>query len=158
GVISDVSRRGQEALSQQAMSFLRESYRTELDSGSEILGSHEFLERFPAFSPFSLSAISDNLGAKKVGGGTYCIKLKIEGKSFLVLNAFYPFMLEYFTKEDRSIVVFEGDSKTAWSTLRQEMVGVTNPTKAVDGSIRRTLLERRKEFGLSEVNQGVNGI
>ncbi|MBW4635407.1 MAG: nucleoside-diphosphate kinase [Iphinoe sp. HA4291-MV1] len=158
GIINDISRRGYDAISEKAKKVLSEIYKSELSLQVEILGGHQFLERFPAVSPFALSIIADNIGIKKIAGGTYCLRLQIDGKLFLVLNPFHPFQLEFFTTEGHSILVMEGRSETGWSDLRQQLVGVTNPVSAQAGSIRRTLFERREELRLFDINQRTNGI
>jgi hypothetical protein len=158
GVINAISRRGIDAISATARRVLEEAFSSDIQAGAEVLGGHQFRDRFPSFSPLALATISDNVGVKKLAGGTYCLRLKMQGKIYLILNAFHPFQLEYFTAEGKAIFVLEGRSATPWADLRQRLVGATDPAKAAEGSVRRTLLDRRAQLGLREVSSGVNGI
>jgi len=158
GVINNISRHGFDAISATAREVLQKDFGSDLASGAEVLGGHQFLERFPAFSPFALATIADNLGSKKLAGGTYCLRLKVEGQIFLILNAFHPFQLEHFTAQGKVIVILETRSKTSWAILRQQLVGATIPANAAEGSIRRTLLNRHEELHMPDVSPGNNGV
>lgn len=158
GVINAISRSGVDAISEGAKKTLNEKFGKELSEGAEVLGGHQFIERFPQFTPFALSTMSDNMSVNKLAGGTYAISVKISGKTYLLLNAFHPFQLEYFTAPSKVIVVLECFSNTAWATLRDNVTGVTDPTAAVAGSIRRTLLDRKGELNIADVNRANNGV
>ncbi|MGH8614544.1 MAG: hypothetical protein ACREYF_21600 [Gammaproteobacteria bacterium] len=158
GVINKISKHGDHAISEKARTILKNKFCHEIDSGAEILGGHQFLARFPAFSAFTLSTLSDNVGVTKLGPGTYCLRVTVGGEVFLVLNAFHPQQLENFTTGNKVIVVMEGYSFTPWADLRHKMIGATNPAFAFQGSIRHSLLSRSEEFCLSNVSQSANGI
>lgn len=158
GVINDISKRGTAALSSDSRAALDKIFKNDLESGMEILGGHQVISRFPFFSPQALSTLSDNMGTKKLASGTYCLKVRIDGKPFLVLNPFHPFQLEYFTAPGRLLVILEGESDLHWRDIRQQMIGATNPTEASSSSIRRQLLDRASELGIREISQGSNGI
>lgn len=158
GVINRISKEGRAALSDDAVSVLEREYGEELSGGATVLGGHQFLERFPSFSPFALNVLSDNQGTRKLAGGTYCIKVSVSGSTFLILNPFHPFQLEHFTAPGRAIVIFEVLTNTPWRDLRQRLIGATNPQKAEAGSIRRELLENKQALGIAEVSQGSNGV
>jgi hypothetical protein len=158
GVINEISRRGISAISDDAKIALQRIFESELKAGAVVLGGHQFLEKVPAFSAFALSTVSDNIGSKKLAGGTYCLPLRVSGETLLVLNGFHPYQLEHFTSPGKAIVVMECSAKTSWANLRQQLIGATNPTNAAQGSIRRILLEKIRELGMEDVNQGANGI
>ncbi|MGH8593125.1 MAG: hypothetical protein ACREV3_04525 [Gammaproteobacteria bacterium] len=158
GVINKISKHGDHAISEQARTILKSKFCDEIEAGAEILGGHQFLARFPAFSAFALSTLSDNLEVTKLGAGTYCLRVTVAGEVFLVLNAFHPHQLENFTTGNKVIVVMEGFSFTPWADLRRKMIGATNPAFAFQASIRQSLLSRREEFCLSNVSQSANGI
>ncbi len=158
GVINKISRHGLHAISAKARKTLKQEYGEDIESRAQIMGGHQFIARFPKFSAFALATLSDNIGVKKLGSGTYCVKVQVGGQPFVVLNAFHPFQLEHFTTGDKAIVVLEGRSKTAWSDLRREMLGATNPAYAFQGSIRQTFHSRAEEWGLVNVSQSANGI
>jgi Nucleoside diphosphate kinase len=158
GIINSISRRGPDAISVDAREALEKTFESDLHSGGKILGGHQFLERYPQFSPLVLSTISDNIGPKKLASGTYCLRLVLNDKILLILNAFHPYQLEKFTKRGTAIVILEAVSSTAWRIVRQQLVGATDPFKAAEGSLRHTFLKQRNEFGLSAVNLSNNGI
>lgn len=158
GVINRVSRYGIEALSSEAKNTLENVFAGDVHSEVEILGGHQFLERYPVFSAQELGAISDTLSPKKLAAGTYCIRFEWSGKVFLLLNSFHPFQLEKYTAKGKSIIVFEGRSHTPWRVLRQQLLGATDPNRAAEGSIRRSLLQQQRDLGLAEVNMSNNGL
>ena len=63
---------------------------------------------------------------------------------------------------DASIYCFEVEwpsPKLSWKDFRGKLLGPTDPAKAPDGSLRKEILTRYKELGLtSEPNQGDNGV
>lgn len=158
GVINKISKHGDHAISVKAKQTLDKEFANDLESGAEVLGGHQFLARFSAFSAFALAVLSDNMGVQKLAGGTYCLRIQINGEIFLILNAFHPYQLENFTTGNKAIVVMEGRSNSDWVDLRRKMLGATNPVYAFQGSIRQTLLNQRERFGLTNVSQSANGI
>lgn len=158
GVINKISRLGEEALSHDALTLLRKTYEDELAKGAVVIGGDQFLAQFESFSPWTLNVLTDNLGTKKLGGGTYCTRINVDGRVFLVLNPFHPYQLEYFTEPGKAIVIFEGLSNTRWETLRKQLTGATNPFQAEAGSIRRALLDQKQSLGVGDIDQGRNGV
>ncbi len=156
GVINRISRTGATAISPDAFELLEKGYSSEIANGAEILGGHQFLERFPEISAAALSVLTDNIGTKKLGGGTYCLSLNVFGQTFLILNPFHPFQLAHYTSPESVIVVLDCRSATPWKYLRHQVAGSTNPLNAANGSIRKILLQRKVELGLKEVSQGLN--
>ncbi|MDO8604878.1 MAG: hypothetical protein Q7K40_05815 [bacterium] len=155
GVINQISRLGIAALSDDAKKRLAEQ------SGGEerlVFGGHQFLERFSDFSPFALNVLSDSVGTKKLGGGTYYIPARVGGEHMTLLNPFHPHQLCHFTTPNRAIIVLECLTDTSWKDIRQDLIGATNPSVASVGSIRQILLQRQQELGMAEVSQGVNGV
>ena len=155
GVINRVSRLGEGALSQPTRKRLVAECK-----GVEhrILGAHQFLEEFPDVSAFALNVIADSLGTRKIASGKYFILVEVAGEPIAVLNPFHPYQLMHFTPPGRTIVVFECWSDTGWEVLRQEMTGATDPSRAMAGSIRKTLLDRKRQFGLRDVRTATNGV
>jgi hypothetical protein len=155
GVINRVSNLGEGALSQPTRKKLvAECGGAELP----IFGGHQFLEEYPEISAFALNVLADSLGSKKIAGGKYFITPVVGGKRIVVLNPFHPAQLLHFTPPGRTIVVFECWSNRGWDEIRQQMTGSTDPARAEVGSIRRTLLDQKRKFGLSEVGMGTNGV
>lgn len=158
GILNKVSKKGAAVISFNVRQRIMERYADDLNKGAEILGAHEFLERFPSISAFDLRTRGDIAGAIKLEHGTHCARVEVDGRIFLVLNPFHPYQLEYYTHSGRAIVVFECCSHGSWMFLRKELAGATNPAEAAEGSIRRSLLDNRKKLQLVAFGQGYNGI
>jgi len=104
-------------------------------------------------------------GAKvvKFGGGFYCGHVTVEDKAPLyVFNAFFMTMRSKFVGEGVSIHTYEvqWDSETlSWGSFRGELLGPTDPNDGPEGSIRKTILDKYEELGLTSVpNKGDNGV
>ena len=161
GVLNNISRQGMNALSDSAKQQLHEIFESELTKGAVVLGAYEAMARFPEFSPPILNAIVDNVGFKKLAPGTYCSKWKYGEDILLLLNAFHPYQLEHFTARQRAIVVLAvrcHPQDSDWRTLRNEMLGVTDPEAAQQGSMRRIFLERHAELKIGTINRGYNAV
>ncbi|GAB4203053.1 MAG: hypothetical protein OHK0022_26830 [Roseiflexaceae bacterium] len=158
GVINSISRNGQDAISDAAKAKLQELFGEELAKGAQVKGGHQLIELYPDLTPKALDVLVSNVGSKKLAPGTYCAKVVIDGATYLLLNAFHPFQIEHFTRPGRAIIVLVVRSQTPWKTLRNEVLGATNPANAAAGSLRRTFLEQRGELGLKQVDQGNNAV
>jgi hypothetical protein len=155
GVINRVSRLGEAAVSAPT----RKKLVVECQGVEHrILGAHQFLEKFPDVSPFALNILGDTVGTKKIASGKYFIVAAVNGERIVVLNPFHPYQLLQYTPPGHTIVVFECWTDTGWQALRQEMTGATDPTRAAAGSIRKTLLDKKRHFGLREVRTATNGV
>jgi len=157
GVISLVSNQGLKAMSEGAKARFKELFAVEADE-SNVLGGMEFLRKYPFFNFHSLDCIWQNSENIKLASGTYVEKLRIDQETVYVLNAFHPKQLRHFTEPGRSIVLFHISGNRSWQIARESFAGATDPKKALEGSLRRLLMERKDEFGIPEVSQSFNGI
>jgi len=114
------------------------------------------LEKFHQFNAFSLLTLNDNLPIVRLGPGTYAIKLKIRGETFIVLNSFHPYQVVPYNSPGNAIIVFECLSECTWEDLRGKLAGPTDPTTAPQGSIRHLFLKDKDECGLKDVDRGSN--
>lgn len=158
GVINLVSERGAPALSQEAKEKLAADFPQAEAGNYQLLGGHEFLRRYPFFTPEALAVFHDNLENHKLAPGTHCVKAVVRGTQVLLFNGFHPEQLLYFTTPGTVILALIVRSKLGWKSIRQELAGATNPARAAAGSIRGALYERRQELGLAEVSSGRNGV
>jgi hypothetical protein len=158
GVINAISKQGESALTENARANLHTLFAEDLENGALIMGGHQFLQAQTEFTPLTLCTLSDNLGTTKLGGGSYCMRLSMQGQTYLVLNPFHAFQLVPYTTPGRAIIAVEGRSTRDWKALRSDLTGSTNPATATPGSIRAELLARKDEFKLKEVTQGSNGV
>jgi len=99
----------------------------------------------------------------KFGGGFYCGLVKYEDKDpIYVFNAFFMSMRSKFVGKDTSIHCYEVQwepSKLSWESFRGELLGPTDPAEGPEGSIRKAILDRYEEFGLTgKPNKGDNGV
>ena len=158
GVINAISKNGQEALSQQAKETLASQFKEDLDAGALVLGGHQFLEQFPDFNPVSLVSINDNIGTVKLAGGSYALAIRVLGEKVIILNPFHPYQLLPYTSAGRGIIALELLTDRNWADLRQNFIGATDPSKAVDGSIRASFRKQAEALGMKDVSQGTNGV
>lgn len=86
--------------------------------------------------------------AEKIGPGFYAAR--VEG--IIVLNGFYPSIREIYTDRDGVVrcflMEFDGDM-LPWKRFRADVIGATDPSRAVAGSIRGDLLNSAADFGLA---------
>lgn len=154
GVINRASRLGEKALSAPTRAKLEK----DCPGFDRVMGAHEFVEQFPEISPFALNVMTDTLGTKKVAGGKYYFMLNVGGERIVVLNPFHPQQIAHYTQPGKAILIFECQTDTDWEVLRSDMTGSTDPTRAAEGSIRKTLLEKKDKLGLRDVSTASNGV
>jgi hypothetical protein len=104
----------------------------------------------------------------KFGGGFYCGRLGPPGEGpdspdvFYCVNGFYLQMRAGFVAPGAQVRWFSvrwAVAQLSWQRFRAEVVGATNPERAVAGSLRRCLLEQWKQLGLAEpLSTGLNGV
>ena len=157
GVINQISRLGRPALTAAAERTLTETYGDALDR-AVVLGGHQFLERYPDFSPFALGMLFSNAEVSRLGPGTYAGSVRIDGAQVIMLNGFHPRQLAFFTADDTVCAFLHASSTTDWEVLRSEMIGATDPAKAAATSIRGRLRTDPAAFGLASVNSNFNGV
>ena len=157
GVINQISRLGRPALTEAAEQALQEQYAESIED-SLVLGGHQFLDRYPDFSPFALAMLFSNSTVCRLGPGTYAGAVRIDADQVIILNGFHPRQLGFFTAEDTVCAFLHGSSETDWEVLRSELIGATDPSKAASGSIRGTLRADPASFGLASVNSNFNGV
>jgi hypothetical protein len=157
GVINKLSSDVKSNISSEAIDNFESLYNEQFKN-TNVLGSIEFLEKFDYFSPTALSVLWQNSSTEKLAGGTYSQKLTIDGTTTYLVNGFHPRQLEHFISPERTIVVMTLKSNTSWSDARNKLIGKTNPQDALQGSIRKELLERKNEFGLKEISSSWNGV
>jgi hypothetical protein len=157
GVINRISANAIQNMSDGAKDKFKDIYGKSVEE-SRVVGGTEILNQFPEFNAYSIDYLWQNLENKKLAGGTYCEVVKIDNEILYLINGFHPRQLKHFTETGRSIVVFTLSGDLSWSDARNDFIGATNPALANKGSLRREFLDRKDEFGLSEVSQGVNGV
>lgn len=157
GVINRISSSVKTAISQEGKARFESLYNISFNE-APVYGSIEFLKEFPHFSPTGLSFLWQNSPTEKLAGGTYVQKLSLDGKPVFLVNGFHPRQLEHFVAPERTIVCMTLTGETSWKDARNKLIGKTNPADAEPGSIRRTLLDEKEAFGLSEVSSSWNGV
>ena len=155
GVIDRIAHDPREALPETGrVVFLRE-FGMDIDS-ARIAGAFEYLRRHDELTPDTLSKAWLERGFTKLGGGCYC--QYISGEDVYLFNGFYPKLLTHYTRSNARIAIFVVSGALDWSTARREMIGSTNPRDALEGSVRRLLLESAAELGFSEISANLNGV
>ena len=102
GVINQISREGRPALTEAAEQALQHSYGDALD-GSEVIGGHQFLDRYPEVSAYALAMLFANADVQRLGPGTYAARLRMDADQVVVLNGFHPRQLGFFTAADADV-------------------------------------------------------
>ncbi|NJM16321.1 MAG: hypothetical protein HC896_13940 [Bacteroidales bacterium] len=103
GVINLISNSAVSEMTQEAKKKFWETYNLDIEN-AQVLGSLEFLKRYPMFSATSLDYLWQNSGYEKLAGGTYCAKLNIDGDYVYLVNGFHPRQLEHFTLEGEPLL------------------------------------------------------
>lgn len=137
----------------------------ELDSPDdfEILGGHEFLNRFDTFDAFSLNKLWSSKKSLKLRSGFYFQSYRVEDpggdnniSNVILVNGFHPAQLRHFTEPERKIVVLLLNSDSDWNDLKFKLVGDTFPEKAEPQSIRGELFNTPGQYGLDSVSVSSN--
>ncbi|GIW21690.1 MAG: hypothetical protein KatS3mg068_0697 [Candidatus Sericytochromatia bacterium] len=157
GVINKLSNNPLEYMSEEAKNKLKEIANVTDLKECNVMGAFEFLNKYSYFNADSLDILWQNKEVKKLAGGTYLENVKVDTDNVYLINGFHPRQITHFTKDGRSIIVFTLSSNLSWTDARNKFIGVTNPQNAYESSLRRLLLERKEEFGIPEVSQGLNG-
>ena len=113
-------------------------------------------------APFELEKEWRSATCIKLFPGTYCAQMN-NGK--IVVNGFFPAMrakYEDITLAPNGIqwfIVSWNEKETSWEDFRLKFVGATNPSKAVNGSIRNYMYNNFTELNLNKKPEGSdNGI
>ena len=157
GVINQISREGRPALTEAAEEALQQVYGDAL-AGSEVVGGHQFLDRYPEVSAYALAMLFANADVERLGPGTYAASARMDADRVIILNGFHPRQLGFFIAEDATCAFLHGSSTTDWDVLRSELIGATDPAKAAAGSIRGRLRADPAAYGLTTVNSNFNGV
>jgi nucleoside diphosphate kinase len=157
GVINQIASNAVTNMSEGAKEKFAEIFGKSVDK-AQVLGGLEFLEKYPEFTPTGLDYLCQNIGSKKLAGGTYVVEVKLDDELVYVINGFHGRQLKQFTENGRSIIVMSLSSDTDWSNARSNFIGATDPTKANEGSLRRAFLDNKESLGLPDVSQGANGV
>ena len=157
GVINQISREGRPALTESAEQALQQGYGDAL-AESEVIGGHQFLDRYPEVSEYALAMLFANADVQRLGPGTYAASLRMDSDRVIVLNGFHPRQLGFFIAADAMCAFLHGSSTTDWEVLRSELIGATDPAKAAPGSIRGRLKADPAAYGLTTVNSNFNGV
>lgn len=156
GVINALSRKPLEYLTTEANEKFRSTFGLDTDK-APIVGSIEFLKRFPAFNPDTLDELWQKSQGVKLAGGAYCAKVTVDDETLFLVNGFHPKQLEHFTAKGRSIIAFTITGDIDWKTARENFIGKTNPADAAQGSLRNELLQKSGLLGLKAVSSSRNG-
>ena len=152
-IASDAKGNVSEAGKKRFESLFRENF-----ASATVLGGLEFMKVYPCFSSQALDYLWQNGKFEKLAGGTYALKLSLDGDPVYLINGFHARQLEHFTQPDRSIVVFSLRGDIDWQDARTRFIGATCPADAAMGSIRRVLLENADAYGLKAVTPSWNGV
>lgn len=126
------------------------------DSG-QLIGAFEFLDKFPNIDAENLERMTHINPCKKLGNGLYLMDVKVNQKSFWVINPFHPFQLKFYNETPGVFVVFESYSNTDYHILADEMIGNYIPENAKNNSLRNYLFKNKDILEINDVNAFLNG-
>jgi len=155
GVINAIAKNAREKMSEEAKDNFKKIFNKDVNS-CNVLGGIEFLNKYSDFNALTFDYLWQNRRNEKLAGGTYCIDVNLDGEEVFIVNGFHPRQLLHFTEMGRSIVTLSLRGDTDWSVARQDLIGSTRPHEANEGSLRNIFLKNSKDYGLSEVSQGLN--
>ena len=126
----------------------------------ETLG--QLLKRRPELTAAQIDAAWNASPKVKLGGGLYVGRLAPleasdalrgpKAEPLLVINGFYASMRADYVEDGNQVVYFTvewREKDLSWAEFRQNVVGATDPAKAVPTSLRAKLLRAYKELGIS---------
>ena len=157
GVINQIASNAVATMSEGAKDKFKELFGKPVTEAN-VLGGLEFLAKYPEFTATTLDYLCQNIGSKKLAGGTYVVEVKLDDETVYLINGFHGRQLKQFTDKGKSIIVMSLSSDTDWSNARSNFIGATDPTKANAGSLRRAFLDNKDKLGLPDVSQGANGV
>lgn len=130
-----------------------------ITSGSEkyqVLGGHEFLQRFQDYDANRLRELWASKHSHKLRSGFYIQEYDIASQQVILVNGFHPSQLAFFTDPSHKIILLLLQSDTNWHDLKYDMVGDTFPENAKVTSIRGELYTHHERYGLKEVTVSNN--
>ncbi len=133
---------------------------SDVRGSGRLVNAHEALEHLKGDSVSRLNSLWRSGQNTKLASGLYVSR--IENPELYILNGFYPAMKELFTAPGLEVMWFDvqfDPDVLSWFDFRHNLIGATDPAQAVEGSLRRTLLEKWQELGLDvSPSMGKNGI
>ena len=157
-VINRASVNGFFALSEEGQARAAQMLGVDEASSLDVLGGEQFIKQFDYFTPHALCALHDSLPSVKLDAGAYGVRVVVDGRSMVLINGFHPLQLDWFYRPIGAIVVMVFRGEFSWKTMRQEVVGATNPSAASASTIRGRLLLAATELGfpVSALRNGVH--
>jgi hypothetical protein len=122
----------------------------------QVLGGHEFLQRFPEYDAARLQALWTSKHSHKLRSGFYVQEYTVAEQHVILVNGFHPNQLAFFTEPTHKIALLLLQADAEWHTLKYAMVGDTFPEHASAASIRGELYRHHQRYGLNEVTVSNN--
>ena len=157
GFINQLSRKASSMVDSDTRVRIVEILDIEEHDDYQVLGGHEFLERFKS-DVETLSEIWFSQKANKLRSGFYFIADTFKGQPIILVNGFHPSQLLHFTREDHRILLMLIHTDQDWYDLKFDLVGDTFPEKANPQSIRGMLFADPWHYGQAEVGINTNGV
>lgn len=157
GLINRASTNARKCITEKGIECFETEFNADFNK-VKFLGGHEFLNEYNFHSAQSLDMLWSNSSSVKLCSGMYCANIKYRGEEIYLINGFHPTQLEHFEENGRFIITLNLRGDTSWATARDSLIGSTDPAKAKDGSIRNTLLKKKKQWGLKCINSNWNGV
>ncbi len=125
-----------------------------------VLNGVDLQAKMGNISGVDLNKMLSSVKQVKMAPGLYAAFLKKEG--IYGINGFYPALREVFTAAGNQVIWYHArfnPKEVSWATFRQNIIGATDPQKAVAGSLRSELYHRYDQFDLSnQPSMSENGV
>lgn len=145
-IIADL---GEAALHEHERVLLRNAF-----ADRSVLAANRACDAF-GYSGIELCREGDRGRVVKLGPGAYAVG--IEHSNHVVLNHFFPEFCERFYADDANVTALECLTQGQdLHGLRDRLIGYTNPSLAMSGSLRHSALSRAGELGLGSVTVARN--
>lgn len=122
-----------------------------------VMGAYEFLEAYPDMLPWELESLAHQQGTSKFSNGVYGTRLKRDGQTLLIINAFHPEQIRLMNSDGGAFLALACRTKVAFAAVAENLVGHFMPSLARTGSLRSELLRRFPDYGIQRVDALCNG-
>ena len=116
----------------------------------QVVSLAQYMKKYPRQTASDILTQWDTNGSLKLLSGTYVGRLD---SGEYVVNAFYGAMRAKFINPSVQLILYSvafKESDLSWKEFREQVIGATNPSTALPGSLRNNLLKDYYTLGLDQ--------
>ena len=117
---------------------------------AEVVNLAQYMQKYPKKTATDILTQWDTNGSLKLLSGTY-VGMLDSGE--IVVNAFYGAMRAKFIHPSVSLVLYSvvfKETDLSWKEFREQVIGATNPSDALPGSLRNNILNDYSSLDLKQ--------